>query len=68
MNNFLPLQILPVTITKIYHLFNILPISDYYLLLLNLANSLIQINARGFDNLPDRIPVARNSLQSSLQF
>jgi len=33
----LPFQILQVTITKIYHLFNILPISDYYLLLLNLS-------------------------------
>jgi len=61
MNTSLPFQILEVTITKIYHLWNILPISDYYLLLLNLfevfqvLNSLNPNKCKGFDNLPNRI-------------
>jgi len=37
MNTLLPFQILQATINKNYHLFIILPISDYYLLLLNLS-------------------------------
>jgi len=37
MNTLLPFQILHVTISKIYQFFKTLPISDYYLLLLNLS-------------------------------
>jgi len=37
MNTLLPFQILQATITKFYHLFHNLPISECYLPLLNLS-------------------------------
>jgi len=50
-NTLPPFQILQLTISIIYHLFNTLPISDHYLLLLNLSKfKPAFIIARSFSN------------------